>query len=50
MAPHITLNLTTGGELEISLNEQGRDLLVQELQALSELSEHFHLGTLTAQR
>ena len=44
MAPRITLNLTTGRELEIWINEEGRDLLVRKLQALSETSEHFHLG------
>ncbi len=33
------------GELEIWLNEQGRDQLVRELMALSETSEHFHLAS-----
>jgi hypothetical protein len=44
MAPRITLNLTDVGELEIWINEEGRDLLVQKLEALGETSEHFHLG------
>lgn len=44
MAPRITINLTAKGLLEIWLNEEGRDLLVRELQHLSEKSDHFHLG------
>ena len=44
MKPRITLNLTASGELEISLNEAGRDLLVRELNALSQTSEHFHFA------
>jgi hypothetical protein len=40
----ITLNLTVGGELEIWLNEEGRDLLVRKLQALGETNDHFHLA------
>ena len=44
MAPRITLSLAAGGELEIWISEEGRDLLVRKLQALSETSEHFHLG------
>lgn len=46
MKPRITMSLTSGGELEIWLNEEGRDLLVRELQALNENSEHFHLAPL----
>jgi hypothetical protein len=42
--PRITLNLTTSGELEIWLNEAGRNLLVQKLQALGESNDHFHLA------
>ena len=42
--PRITLSRTSDGELEILLNEAGRDLLVSELQHLSEASDHFHLG------
>ena len=44
MTPRITVNLTAAGEFEIWLNPQGRDLLVRELQHLSEQSEHFHLA------
>ena len=44
MKPRITINSTEEGELEIWLNEAGRDLLVKELQQLSESSDHFHLG------
>ena len=44
MTARITINLTPEGELEIWLNEQGRDLLVRELQHLSEKRDHFHLG------
>jgi hypothetical protein len=40
----ITISRNAGGELEILLNEPGRDLLVRELKALSESSDHFHLG------
>jgi hypothetical protein len=43
MAPRITLNLTANGEFEISLNPEGRDVLVKELQGLSERNDHFHL-------
>jgi hypothetical protein len=44
MRARITVNLTATGEFEIWLNEQGRNLLVRELQHLSEKSDHFHLG------
>jgi len=44
MVPRITLNLSANGEVEIWLNPEGRDVLVKELQALSETSDHFHLG------
>ena len=43
MGPRITINLTAGGEFEIWLNEEGRDLLVRELKQLNENNEHFHL-------
>ena len=43
-APRITLSRNGAGELEISLNESGRDLLVRELAQLSERNDHFHLG------
>jgi len=42
--PRITLSTNLGGEIEIWLNETGRDLLVRELQNLSEASDHFHLS------
>jgi hypothetical protein len=45
MKPRITFNVTTDGEFELWLNEQGRDLLMHELQNLSEESDHFHFGT-----
>ncbi len=44
MKPRITINKSASGELEIWLNESGRDLLVRELQHLSEHSDHFHFG------
>ena len=34
MSARITFSLASDGELEIWLNEQGRDLLVRELQNL----------------
>lgn len=42
MRPRITIN-RKDGELQIWLNPAGRDLLVRELQQLSERNEHFHL-------
>jgi hypothetical protein len=44
MNARITVNLTSTGEFEIWLNEQGRDLLVRELQRLGEKHDHFHMG------
>ncbi len=44
MKPRITISTNQEGELEIWLNPAGRDLLVRELQQLSESSDHFHLG------
>jgi hypothetical protein len=44
MSARITFNLAANGEFEIWLNEQGRDLLVRELQHLGEKNDHFHLG------
>jgi hypothetical protein len=41
----ITISLRQDGELEIFLNEAGRDKLVKELQRLDHRSEHFHLST-----
>lgn len=43
MKPRITINTNKDGELEIWLNETGRDLLVSELLGLSERNDHFHL-------
>jgi hypothetical protein len=42
--PRITVNLAADGEFEIWLNPEGRDLLIKELQGLSERNDHFHLG------
>ena len=42
MRPRITINRTKEGELELWLNPAGRDLLVRELQHLSEKSDHFN--------
>jgi len=44
MSVRITVNLTATGQFEIWLNEEGRDLLVRELQHLIEKSDHFHIG------
>jgi hypothetical protein len=44
MKPRITVDTNKNGELEIWLNEDGRDLLVRELQRVSEKNDHFHLG------
>jgi hypothetical protein len=44
MSARITINLASDGVFEMWLNEQGRDLLVRELQHLSEKWDHFHLG------
>jgi hypothetical protein len=45
--PRITFSVNTGGELQIWLNEQGRDLLVKELQTLASTggNDHFHMGS-----
>jgi hypothetical protein len=42
--PRITLSLAADGLFEMWLNPEGRDLLVQKLQALTIKNEHFHLG------
>ena len=44
MTARITINIAEDGELEIWLNEAGRDQLVKGLRRLSESSDHFHLG------
>ena len=43
MTARITMNLIAKGELEIWLNPEGRDILVKELQGLTETNDHFHL-------
>jgi hypothetical protein len=43
MKPRITMNLRDDGEFELWINKEGRDLLVRELLALNEKSDHFHL-------
>jgi hypothetical protein len=43
MKARITVNMNKAGELEIWLNEEGRDLLVRELQQLSQKNDHFHI-------
>jgi hypothetical protein len=45
MAARITVNLNAEGEFETWLNPDGRDVLVKELQGLSETNDHFHLGS-----
>jgi hypothetical protein len=46
MTARITASMTANGELELFLNEAGRDLLINELQRLAKTSgnDHFHLG------
>ncbi len=44
MKPRITINANRDGGLEIWLNPAGRDLLVRELQRLTEKSDHFHFA------
>jgi hypothetical protein len=44
VAPRITMSLTAGDEFEIHLNDEGRSLLIQKLQSLSEKNDHFHLA------
>ena len=43
-SPRITIAMTDG-ELNIYVNEAGRDLLVKELTHLSRTSDHSHFGT-----
>ena len=45
MKPRITVNTTKDDQIEIWLNEAGRDLLVKQLLGLNEQNEHLHLGT-----
>jgi len=44
MLPRITISENNNGELEIWLNELGRDLLVRKLVELNEDNDHFHLS------
>jgi len=44
MTPRITVSTSAEGELEIWLNEAGRDLLVRALLGLGEGRDHLHLG------
>jgi hypothetical protein len=44
MKPRITVNTTKDDQIEIWLNEAGRDLLVKQLLGLNEHNEHLHLG------
>jgi hypothetical protein len=44
VAPRITMSLTAGGEFEIYLNDEGRNLLIQKLQSLGEKNDHFHMA------
>lgn len=44
MKPRITLSLNGDGQFEMSLNEAGRDKLVDLLQSLNRDQEHFHLA------
>ena len=44
MPARITVNLNAQGELEMWLNPEGRDILVKQLQGLSEKNDHVHLG------
>ncbi len=43
MKARITVSVEPDGSFDIWLNEAGRDLLIKELQGLSERSDHFHL-------
>jgi hypothetical protein len=44
MSARITVNLNAEGEFEMWLNPEGRDILVKQLQGLSETNDHFHFG------
>ena len=46
MKPRITISTAKDGELQIWLNETGRDLLIEALQGLNDTSnDHLHLWT-----
>ncbi len=44
MSARITINVTSGGELEFWMNAEEQDLLVRKLQRLNESNEHIHIG------
>lgn len=44
MSARITINTTADGVFEMWLNKEGRDLLVKELQKLTEVHEHLHVA------
>jgi hypothetical protein len=44
MKLRITINLAADSSFQIWLNGTGRDLLIEQLQNLSENNDHFHLG------
>jgi hypothetical protein len=44
VAARITINLSDNDFVEIHLNEEGRDLLVRELQGLNASNDHLHLA------
>jgi hypothetical protein len=44
MAARITISVRDDDFVEIHLNEEGRDLLVRELQSLNANHEHLHLA------
>ena len=44
MKARITLQLTKEGQLEILLNEAGRNKLVEHLRSLSRTNDHFHMA------
>ena len=44
MAARITISLSENDFVEIHLNEEGRNLLVRELQRLNASNEHLHLA------
>jgi hypothetical protein len=47
MSARITVNLSAKGEFEMWLNPEGRDIVVKELQGLSETNDHFRFGPKT---
>lgn len=43
MKARVTVSVQPGGSFDIWVNEAGRELLIKELQGLSERWDHFHL-------